>query len=345
MRYQIIFLFLFFFVCSTVQSQNGITQLQNTISVILDTDMGNDVDDALALDMLYKYQDQGRMNILGIMNNKDSNYAPEFIDIMNTWYGYPHIPIGTLKGGGVTIDDYVNYAENVCKLELKGHPMFNRTLSHYDDLLPAQILYRKLLAQQPDSSVVVISIGFSTNIARLLATQADEYSPLTGRELVGSKVKLLSVMAGDFAEKPRKEFNIVQDISSAQVLFAEWPTPIIVSPFAVGRVIQYPAKSIQNDFDWGVKHPMVEAYLHYRPMPYNRATWDLTSVLYVAEPNRNFFTRSAPGIVSVTKDGFTVFEPQSDGLHSILSVDSIQASKIRDYFVDLITRKPANLSR
>jgi len=36
----------------------------------------------------------------------------------------------------------------------------------------AHTLYRKILAKQPDSSVTIISIGFSTNIARLLLTGA-----------------------------------------------------------------------------------------------------------------------------------------------------------------------------
>jgi inosine-uridine nucleoside N-ribohydrolase len=34
------------------------------LPVIFETDMGNDIDDALALDMLYKYMDQGKVNIV-----------------------------------------------------------------------------------------------------------------------------------------------------------------------------------------------------------------------------------------------------------------------------------------
>lgn len=36
-------------------------------AVILDTDMGNDVDDALALAMLYRYVDEGKADLLGVM--------------------------------------------------------------------------------------------------------------------------------------------------------------------------------------------------------------------------------------------------------------------------------------
>lgn len=312
---------------------------RETIRVIFDTDIGNDIDDALALDMLYKYMDAGKVNLLAIMNNKDSQYSTEFIDIMNTWYGYPTVPIGNLKDG-VTIDDYVNYAQNVCKLEENGAPMFERTLNGYDDLPDAHILYRNVLAEQPDHSVTIISVGFSTNLARLLETGADEYSKLSGKELVARKTKLLSVMAGDFQDNSHKEFNIVNDIPSAQKVFAEWPTEIVVSPFHVGTKVQFPAKVIENDFNWTKRHPLVEAYIHYRPMPYDRATWDLTSVLYVAEPDSSFFAKSSPGKITVSDEGITIFEPVSDGNHCYLMADSVQAKKIKRYFIDLITQRP-----
>ena len=84
----------------------------------------------------------------------------------------------------------------------------------------ATALLRKTLAAQPDHSVVIAQVGFSTNLARLLDSPADEYSPLTGRELVERKVKLLSLMAGAFQpiEGNRRylEYNVVKDIASAR---------------------------------------------------------------------------------------------------------------------------------
>lgn len=317
--------------------------VREPIRVIFDTDIGNDVDDALALDMLYKYQDQKVVKLLGILTNKDTKYAPEFVDIMNTWYGYPKTPIGKITGG-VRLDDYVNYAENVCVLNNEeGTPMFKRSLKNYDKLLPSHILYRKLLAAQPDNSVTIITVGFSTNIARLLDTPGDKYSPLTGKELVARKVRLLSVMGGDFIKNPRAEFNIVNDIPSAKKLFSEWPGKVVVSPFAVGKAIKFPASVIENDFNWGVSHPMVQAYLHYRPMPYDRPTWDLTSVLYAVKGADDFFGVSEPGTVTVTDDGHTIFTPSPSGNHVILSVDKDQAARVKDYFIKLITTKPRSV--
>lgn len=309
------------------------------LTVIFDTDLGNDVDDALAMDMLYKYMDAGEMDVIGVLTNKYTPYAPEMVDIMNTWYGYPKIPIGTISAG-VVKDDYVNYAEKVCKLsDVYGKPMFKCSLKSYSKLLPSHVLYRKLLASQPDNSVVIISVGFSTNLARLLESGPDKYSDLSGKELAAKKVKLLSVMAGDFIEKPRAEFNVVNDIPSAQKVFAEWPTDIVISPFAVGKAIRFPAATILNDCNFGFPHPMVQAYLNYRPMPYDRQTWDLTSVLYVMKPE--MFTISERGSVSVDDNGYTAFVPSPDGKHRILSVTPEQAEAIKEYFIKLISSRPA----
>ncbi|MDR1370091.1 MAG: nucleoside hydrolase, partial [Dysgonamonadaceae bacterium] len=284
------------------------------LAVILDTDMGNDIDDAMALDMLYKYMDAGKINLLGIVLNKDYRYSPEFIDIMAAWYGYPDVPVAALKKGKTLSIDDSNYTKTVSELKSNGKPLFERSAKNYNSLPQPVQLYRKLLAGQPDSSVTVISIGFLTNLAALLESGADEFSPLNGKELVSRKVKLLSVMAGSFTSNPYAEYNIVQDISSAKKVFSVCPVPVIVSPFEVGDSIRYPGVSIERDFKWATKHPLVEAYKAYMPnTSYDRSTWDLTLVLYVASgQDQTFFDRSRPGLISVDDKGCTHFVEKTD---------------------------------
>ena len=67
---------------------SGAVSEETPVKVIFDTDMGNDIDDALALDMLYKYADEGRITLLGITSNREEHPASvEYIDILNTFYG------------------------------------------------------------------------------------------------------------------------------------------------------------------------------------------------------------------------------------------------------------------
>lgn len=308
------------------------------LKVIFETDIGNDVDDALALDMLYKYVEWGQVDLLAVMINKDAPAPAEYMDIMNTWYGHTDIPVGIVRDG--SDDPWGQYAQKVVDLKNEdGTPMFARSRESYDDLPDAHILYRQILAKQPDASVVIATVGFSTNLARLLDTPADEYSPLTGKELVAKKVKLLSAMAGNISELEHHEYNVVKDLPAAVKVFAEWPTEIVVSPFEVGRAIKYPGESIENDFTWAPKHPMVEAYKAYLPMPYDRPTWDLTSVLYAVEGD-SWFTMSDPGRIEITSEGSSVFTPCPDGNVRYMKVDEAQSAAILARFKEVITSQP-----
>lgn len=310
------------------------------IRIILETDIGNDVDDALAMDMLHKYIDAGKIDVLAIMINKNGEAPAEFTDIVDTWYGHHDIPIGIVRNGADCETDAVNYAKIVCNLKTaEGQPLFERSMSSYSDLPDAHSLYRKILSEQPDSSVTIVSIGFSTNLARLMETSADDYSPLTGMELISSKVNCLVTMAGCFNDAVLHEYNVVTDIPAAKKVFESWPGTVVTSPFELGIKILYPAHSIENDFGWTANHPVVEAYKSYLPMPYDRPTWDMTSLLYAVEGD-GMFSLSPAGRITVDENGATLFSEDPSGNRYYLKTDEAQDSVIRDCFVEMISAAP-----
>lgn len=313
--------------------------------VIMETDLGNDVDDAIAMDLLYKYMDAGKINLLMVGVNKDGTAPIEYVDVLNTWYGYPDIPVGTIHNGIDCANDSVNYAEAVDNMKAEdGTALFKRSHQDYESYPESHILYRKVLAEQPDNSVTIASVGFSTNLVRLLETGADEFSPLTGKELVSKKVKLLVMMAGSFIGENVPEYNVWKDVPSARKIFEEWPSPVVASPFDVGIKVLYPATSIENDFIWAEHHPVVEAYKAYLPMPYDRPTWDPTAVLYAVEGD-GWFTVSPVGDVTVTDDGRTIFTENECGTRRFLSLTDEQADAIREHFVKMMTSVPESQVR
>ena len=321
---------------------NKLTDTDEVINLIMETDIGNDVDDALAMDLLYKYADAGKINLLGVCVNKEGPAPGEFVDILNTWYGHPDVPIGIIRDGADCETDAINYAKAVVMMnDEAGQPAFARTLKEYETLPEAPVLYRKLLSEAADNSVVIASVGFSTNLIRLLGTGPDSYSDLDGKDLVAKKVKLLVTMAGDFENPVIHEYNVVKDIPAAKVIFEEWPTPVVTSPFEVGCQIKYPATSIENDFGWAGLHPVVEAYKAYMPMPYDRETWDPTAVLYAVEGG-SWFTVSEPGKITVSDEGSTFFTPDPAGTRRYLSVTPDQAEAVKAHFIKVITSVPAN---
>lgn len=202
---------------------SGAASEETPVKVIFDTDMGNDIDDALALDMLYKYADEGRITLLGITSNKEEHPASvEYIDILNTFYGYPDIPVGRIREGA-NCD-----RENSFVAQTSRDGGYKRTISDYDALLESAELLRRLLASQGDGEVTLIAVGFSTNLQRLMASGPDAVSSLDGMELIRRKVKHLYMMAGEFeqAEGKSAEYNIRIDRDAAQELSKSGPRPL-----------------------------------------------------------------------------------------------------------------------
>jgi inosine-uridine nucleoside N-ribohydrolase len=306
------------------------------VRLIFDTDLGNDVDDTMALAVIHALQNRNECELLAVTTTKDNPYVAPMIDVLNTFYGRPDIPIAVVKNGYAKEDG--KYNRKV--LELKddaGNPRYSYYLPPVDQLPEAVSYLRKRLAAEPDNSVVLVQVGFCTNLVRLLETTGDEFSPLSGKELVTKKVKFLSIMAA--AIDGREEYNVKIDIPSAKKLFENWPTEMIFSGWEIGNQIQYPSKSLQDDFNYVKYHPVKDAYHFYRGLDNNQPTYDLTSVLYVVRPERGYFDLSPKGTVKVLDDGKTIFEPSENGKHRFLIVNSVQIAMVREALV-LLTSEP-----
>ncbi|MBO7468056.1 MAG: nucleoside hydrolase [Bacteroidaceae bacterium] len=311
---------------------------QEPITLIFDTDMGNDIDDAIALAIMNNYIDGGKTRVIGIGLSKEGSAPAAYVDIVQTWYGHAGIPIGVVRNSVGPVKDC--YAENVwCQKDKEGNPLFSHSLSDddYSKLPDAHILYRKLLADEPDNSVTFVMVGFSTNLARLLETGPDEYSSLEGQKLVAQKVKRLVCMAGNF-RKETSEYNVHCDIPAARKVLEEWPTEIVVSPYEVGSATPFPAQNVVR-FGGGKPNPVAEGYKAYRKMPYDRSGWDPSAMICGVEGNK-FFTLSPPGHICVDSVGVTIFTPDPDnGKAYYLIVNNAQATALSDHMVELATYK------
>ena len=96
-------------------------------NIIFDTDMGNDVDDVMALDLLLKYHEAGKINMLAVMGNRQAESCCTFIDMYNTWFGYPNIPIGQVINGSNPTPEEKSYATKTLDMVVNGKPMFKTT--------------------------------------------------------------------------------------------------------------------------------------------------------------------------------------------------------------------------
>jgi len=288
--------------------------------VIFDTDMGNDIDDALALAMLHALSDRGECQLIGVTLTNGHPAAVPYIRMINRFYGRGDLPVGaatkSLKGGAG--DGYMAAA-------LRAAPAGNA-----DPAEAAPVLLRRLLQNAPEK-VVIVQTGFSTNLAALLD------SP-DGAALAKEKVALVAAMAGNFTGG-EPEYNVRIDVASAKAVFERWPTPIVFSGFEIGRDLLYPAASIVHDFSYARPHPIAESYRAYHKMPYGRPTWDLTAVLQAVRPQHGYFGLSETGAVQVEDNGATHFTP-GQGDRQYLRLDPSKRAEILEVLELLASQPP-----
>ncbi len=285
--------------------------------VIFETDMGPDIDDALGLAMLHAYAKLGEIELAAITISRDSEAAARYTDALNTFYGRPDIPIGINRNSSANyFDDRQNF------VRLADTMTYDLPSESIED---GYKLQRRVLADAVANGrqVLLIQTGFSGNVSRLLDSSGDSISPLSGMELTRRAVSELSIMAGAI-EMDVVEFNIENDLGPARNLFAKWPGRLALSPFELGYNLHYPYSSIKSELSWNGNHPIRKAYeaedlgWHQDAPPfYNMRSWDLTSIMHAIEPDRNYFSTSGRGTVSVASDGRTSFQAGS-GRHYVL---------------------------
>lgn len=247
-------------------------QKQAPVNVIFDTDIGPDYDDVGAMAILHTLADSGQVNILATVACNQSKYIAGVLNVLNTYFKRPSIPVGVVRGRAVNKTAWQKWDSAL----VAKYPHKIKSNEEAEDALT---LYRRILAKQPDNSVTVITVGFFTNLADLLQSKPDKYSSLSGEELVRKKVKRLVSMAGRFPKG--REYNIECDVVSTRIVAEKWNTEIIFSGWEIGNPIRTGLPLIQNDKIQN--SPVKEAFSIAIPMAKEdergRMSWDETAVL------------------------------------------------------------------
>lgn len=298
--------------------------------------MGNDIDDALALAMLHTLQRQGECRLLGVAISKGNPWASAYTRLVNDCCGDRSIPIGINEAAPTPEEG--NFIRKISEShgELPGGE---------EEAVP---MLRRLLAAQPDHSVVLVTIGFFTNVSRLLDSPPDDVSELTGLDLFARKVRFVSSMAGNFRPEENTgpdvgnpEFNIRTDVPAAQNFVSRCPAPIFFSGFEVGAAVRFPSTAIEELLVENPDHPIAAGYAAYLPMPYDRQSWDQTAVLQAVRPEAEYFESSSAGTVKIDDEGYITFEPSEKGLHRHLILPGQNIPTVLAAIITLSTSFPA----
>ncbi len=311
------------------------------VKLIFDTDMAEDVDDVGALAVLHALADLGEAKILAVgISSRNEDVGP-CMDAINTWYGRPDIPIGYQRGlqVGYPKDTGEPTKSKYAGLVAKAFP---HDLARSSDAVDAALLYRKVLAAQPDGSVVMVSVGFLSNMKALLDAPADSISPLTGEELVRRKVRLWVCMGGKFPDgrfaNGDGEYNLKVDAVAALRALLDWPTPVVLSGFEIGARV-HTGRRLRTLPETS---PVRAAYLHFNGLD-NRESWDQTAVLYAVRGAGSYWSESAPGLCLMHlagKSAFSEWIPTPRKGHRYL-VEKMAPAELARVIEDLMLRRPA----
>jgi hypothetical protein len=310
---------------STTASSTTTTPVSsNGPSVIVDTDFSRWWDDATVIGMANVLHREGSLNLLGIVTDIPNPVAVAAVDAINTAYGHDDIPLGAVAHSDTDTSPH-GYSDVL--LERLPHAVRSS-----DDVPEAVALYRRLLADAPDGSVIIVSLGAYTNLAGLLATPAGGGAP-SGRELVTRKVKRLVVMDGVFPGGWEAVTNQKLDLAAASAVVEgtadapAWPTPIAWIDGYDGIATRVGGKLCKQT---PADHPMRIVYEDlFECGPPGDGNWDAPALLYAIGDVPHVFSIHGRGGAAVIneKGGLSWRKP---------------STRRADYYVHLVDQQGLN---
>ena len=278
-------------------------------NVILGTDWWTDCDDGAAVRIACRLSRDGAWKLRGVVINACMEQSAASLELFVRGEGC-ELPIG-LDRDATDFGGRLTYQKPL--VERFGSNITN------DDCEDGVRLYRKLLAGLPDGSAEIMEIGFLQVVAALLDSGADDLSPLTGFELVKSKVKRIFIMGGRWDNNGRgSEHNFALNRRAslgAHRVLEVCPCEVCLLGFEVGQSVITTPRGGDDD--------CLCRLFEYHGSKNGRSSWDPMLVLLAADcPDTDDKTldaagyRACRGTASVDSEtGENSFRFHDDGRH------------------------------
>jgi inosine-uridine nucleoside N-ribohydrolase len=250
------------------------------ILIILDTDIGTDVDDAFALALILHSPE---LELVGVTTVSGDTQARARLAAKMLWEGgQPDIPVAAGEPGKPLPIEQTRWADGFTSPALRSEKAV--------DFFKAQI-------ERRPGELTLVPIGPLTNIGALL-----RQDPAVAR-----KIKRIVMMGGSVAHgygqdpNPCAEYNIAQNPGAAQVVFSSG-VPILMVPLDVTAMLQ---------LDEAARH---RVFTHLSPLTnaltllyhlWNQSTPTLFDPMAVAMLMQPSLCETKPLAVEVDAKGFT----------------------------------------
>jgi purine nucleosidase len=199
------------------------------IPILLDTDIGTDIDDAFALALILRSPE---LRLLGVTTvSGDTAARARLAAKMLREGGEPRIPVAAGKPGKPLPIEQTRWAESFSSPQLLNEAAVD--------------FLRDQFSKNP-GKITLVAIGPLTNIGMLLQQDPS----------VAHKIKRIVMMGGSIARgyddhtAPDPEYNILMDVPAARVVFASG-IPILMAPLDVTAMLQLNTRNRQRIFNEG----------------------------------------------------------------------------------------------
>ncbi len=286
--------------------------------IIFGTDWCGDCDDAFAARILARAHKNGKIKLLGASVNAHNETSAASLDGFFNIEGVSDIPIGVCSPDA----DF----KDISKYHKRLVPYAQKYKTNRDAEDGVRI-YRRLIAEA-QGSVEIVEVGFLTNLAAFLESSGDDVSPLSGAELMRTKVSKLWSMAGKWDEDGGLEYNVNYFPASrraAAFVFEKCPVPITFLGFEVGFDVI--SGSHLSDAD------VLKGILFDYGFPTGRSSWDpMTALLCLIGDECEAGYSTVRGVASVNAEtGQNYFKKCDTGNHFY-----VKRLHPAEYYADMI---------
>lgn len=269
--------------------------------LVIDTDIGTDVDDALAL-----------LQIIGSRGKTNTSVITSY---------------GDVKLRARIAKSYMNLAKVDFPIALgESHPLSGKEIwiskmegslhSNLEDLDLSSIKWIEhifSLTAYPDLEIEILAISPLTTIATALSKFPE----------LAKRIKHIYIMGGRFGEG-KAEHNIKSDVKAAQIVFAS-SIPISIIGIEQTSNLQINRAAFANISDKTASMKKLYEEIFQWTDFWNR-DWIVPhdSLAYLMKQTPELFEFSENGVISVNEEGDTVFTGDPSGIHRYVTEVNIQ---------------------
>ena len=156
------------------------------VQLIIDTDLGFDVDDVGAIAVANYLQDTGACKIISVIYNTGFYKGIGGVDVVNNWYNRSNMTLGSYRGQWGSSSDAQSAQDSYTTKIEQDYPS---PVQNYDQVPNEVDAYRTALSAATDGSVVIASIGEPTALRNILTAEP---------ALFAQKVKSIVYMDGGY---------------------------------------------------------------------------------------------------------------------------------------------------